>query len=295
MIPVFLLLTGGSLEAFGITNFVGSEGNDGNDDYDPYYDYGGCTAPDADNYDPGASWDDGSCYWDGGGNGNDCYPDWWWQNEAIFDHDHNGQGFNNDLRVQVDFRDLNSCNEHMNNGYFEIMVGDDSRILEYNFHDEFTINEHYMDLAPGDYYVTVDYHTYDGSSWSGPTAWVTMEDEPCVADLRHKSSNLWLVSGSEDEVEVEMTLINDNDCEGRFEVMFSTYRNDTYVDTLDYPVFGYIDVQGPGESHYFWIHDTWDKLEPGEWWFETRFRPVDGSEECCWQTNKVLIKEPSQS
>ena len=169
------------MEAIGITNFFGSDDSD--DDYDPdyYVEYGGCMNPDAENYDEFASWDDGSCYFDnsgGGGGPPDCNPDWWWQNEAIFDYDHNGQGYNNDLRVQVDFRDLNSCNIHMNNGWFEIMVGDDSRILEYNFHDEFTINEHYLDLAPGEYYVSIDYYTYDGSHWGGPEAWVTMESEP---------------------------------------------------------------------------------------------------------------------
>ena len=74
----------------------------------------------------------------------DCVPDWWWKDEAIFDHDHNGQGYNNDLRVQVTFRDLNTCNIHMNNGYFEIMVGEESQILEYNFHDEF----HYQRALP---------------------------------------------------------------------------------------------------------------------------------------------------
>jgi hypothetical protein len=178
--PVFLLLTGGSMEAFGITNVFGSDDSD--DDYDPIYvEYGGCLNPDALNYDPEADYEDGSCEFEnsgGGGGPPDCKPDWWWQNEAIFDHDHDGQGFNNDLRVQVDFRDLAECNEHMNNGYFEIMVGDDDRILEHNFHDEFTINEHYLNLPAGDYYVSVDYYTYDGNSWSGPTAWVTMESEP---------------------------------------------------------------------------------------------------------------------
>jgi len=54
--PVFLLLTGGSMEAFGITNVFGSEDSD--DDYDPIYvEYGGCMNPDAENYDEGASWD----------------------------------------------------------------------------------------------------------------------------------------------------------------------------------------------------------------------------------------------
>lgn len=41
--PVFLLLTGGSLEAIGITDFVGSDDDDGGDDV--YVEYGGCMAP----------------------------------------------------------------------------------------------------------------------------------------------------------------------------------------------------------------------------------------------------------
>ena len=60
--PVFLLLTGGSLEAIGITDFVGSD--DDYEDDETYLEYGGCLAADAANYDPDASWDDGSCFWD---------------------------------------------------------------------------------------------------------------------------------------------------------------------------------------------------------------------------------------
>ena len=95
----------------------------------------------------------------------DCVPDWWWKNEAIFDHDHDGQGYNNDLRIQVDFQDLNSCNEHMNNGYFEIAIGDEVHIVEQNFHDQYSLNEHYLNLDAGDYYVAISYETYDGSYW----------------------------------------------------------------------------------------------------------------------------------
>ena len=57
--PLFLILGGGSLEALGITDW---SGDDDDDDYSS--EYGGCTAYDATNYDPDASWDDGSCYWD---------------------------------------------------------------------------------------------------------------------------------------------------------------------------------------------------------------------------------------
>jgi len=287
IIPLMLLITGGSMEAFGVIDVFGSE-----EDYDPYYDeYGGCLASDAENYDPGASWDDGSCYWDnngGGGNG-DCEPDWWWKDEAIFDHDHNGQGFNNDLRVQVTFRDLNQCNIHMNNGYFEIMVGDDSRVLEYNFHDEFNINEHYLDLPAGDYHVTVDYYTYDGSMWNGPEAWVTMESEPtCAMDLIHKEAELYLINGN--ELEVAMIIQSNNDCEGEVDFMFSLYHNNTYQSTVEYGVLPVFTVSGTGEYRITMAHSDWKNLGEGLWNLETRFHTESDGEICCIMTNKVEVK-----
>ena len=67
MTPLFLLLTGGGLEALGIIDVMDSE----EDDFDgDYYEVWGCTAPDAENYMPDATHDDGSCSWDdnnGGG------------------------------------------------------------------------------------------------------------------------------------------------------------------------------------------------------------------------------------
>lgn len=297
--PVFLLLTGGSMEAFGVINMFGSDDSD--DDYDPIYvEYGGCLNPDALNYDPEADYEDGSCEFEnsgGGGGPPDCEPDWWWQNEAIFDHDHNGQGFNNDLRVQVDFRDLAQCNEHMNNGYFEIMVGDDSRILEYNFHDEFIINEHYLDLPAGDYYVTVDYYTYDGSHWSGPTAWVIMESEPetCEMELTWKESNLRLINGGHD-LEVEMIIENINDCEGDVAFMFSLYRNNSYQSTVEYDDIYGLRVTGYQTYTITFEHASWQNLGDGEWSIETRFRPLDtGIEDCCQQTNSVVIEPEPES
>ena len=294
--PVFLLLTGGSMEAFGVINMFGSDDSD--DDYDPdyYVEYGGCMNPDAKNYDEWASWEDGSCEFDdsgGGGGPPDCEPNWWWQNEAIFDHDHNGQGFNNDLRVQVDFRDLNQCGEHMNNGYFEIMVGEEDRILEYNFHDEFTINEHYLNLPAGDYYVTVKYYTYDGSMWSGPETWVTMESEPtCVTDLIHKEAELYLIGGN--ELEVAMIIQSNNDCESEVDFMFSLYHNDTYQSTVEYGVLPLFTVSGTGEYRITMAHSDWKNLGEGLWNLETRFYTESDGEVCCIMTNKVEVKSDSE-
>lgn len=341
LIPVFLLLTGGSMEAFGIIDVFGS------DDYEePYYEeVWGCTNYDALNYDPMATNDDGSCQFDNGNGGTipppscdesilarnwdyvindnevtlfvditrtsqgdcpkqmevflhydlfyenayfatfdniriiiedgnteehsftipdeldegdweidprtriqgqdevfhepygfyiesdepDCVPDWWWKNEAIFDHDHDGQGFNNDLRVQVDFQDLNACNEHMNNGYFEIEVGDDVRVIEQNFHNQYTINEHYLNLDAGDYLVKISYHTYDGSHWGGPEAWVTMESEP--APSQDCSPYLYSLNLAINTVnsETEAVAESDMDCSAsgseEVSVWFAVYEN----------------------------------------------------------------------
>jgi len=339
LIPVFLLLTGGSMEAFGVIDVFGSD--DSNYEDDDYYEVWGCTNYDALNYDPMATDDDGSCQFDNlpppycdesinarnwdyvinpnnevtlfvditrtsQGNcpkqmevflhydlfyenayfatfdnirviiedGNteehsfmipdeldegdweidprtriagqeevfhepysfyiesdepDCIPDWWWKNEAIFDHDHDGQGYNNDLRVQVDFQDLNACNEHMNNGYFEIVVGDDTRIIDQNFHDQYTINEHYLNLPAGDYYVIISYETYDGSSWGGPESWVTMESEPVQSqDCSPFLYSLNLAINTVNS-ETEVVAESDMDCSAsgseEVAVWFAVYEN----------------------------------------------------------------------
>ena len=283
LVPIFLLITGGSMEAFGVIDIW--ESDDADDDYEDYEQVWGCTAWDAENYNPDATDDDGSCWWDNGGGGgggppcnwiwddtsytNDnmpdslyvrvsfssfqcehelegdfeihlirdgehydmeeefqakffenydlefqfddlssgtytihasfesydgsdwhwdsprdyrfeesCEPNWIWSNEAIYDLDNDGQGFNNDLKVQVRFMDDNKCDIHMNDGYFYINIdGYDSRTIDNNFHDEYFVDETFMNLPEGSYYVEIGYYTNDGSSWGGPNAWVNMEAE----------------------------------------------------------------------------------------------------------------------
>lgn len=290
IIPLMLLITGGSMEAFGVIDVFGS---DDSDYEEPYYgEVWGCTVLDAENYNPDATHDDGSCWWNdnnGGGGEPNCEPDWWWKDEAIFDHDHNGQGFNNDLRVQATFRDLNQCNIHMNNGYFEIMVGSESRIMEVNFHDEYTINEHYLDLEAGDYYVELDYYTYDGSHWNGPEAWATMESEPtCATDLIHKDAELYLINGN--ELEVAMIIQSNNDCEDDIDFMFSLYHNNTYQSTVDYGVLPVFTISGTGEYRITFAHSDWKNLGEGLWNLETRFYTESDGEVCCIMTNKIEVK-----
>ena len=56
----------------------------------------GCTDPGAENYDPSATQDDGSCYFEP-----PCDSNWEWENVVIRSADINGEGFNNDLEIKV--------------------------------------------------------------------------------------------------------------------------------------------------------------------------------------------------
>jgi len=176
--PVMLLLTGG----VGLDFFL--DNNDGDDSSgDEWVEYGGCLNPEADNYDPEADYDDGTCTFEnsgGGGGPPDCNSDWRWDAVTIQDFDANGEGFNNDLQIQMTFNDWNKCNRHME-GHFVVDIWDETRgfmwdqyHIDNKFHDQYTIDDHHYDLEAGDYVVSVEYH-FDGSHWAGPSALVTME------------------------------------------------------------------------------------------------------------------------
>jgi len=106
--PVMLLLTGG----VGLDFFL--DNNDGDDSSgDEWVEYGGCLNPEADNYDPEADYDDGTCTFENSGGGGGppyCNSDWRWDAVTIQDFDANGEGFNNDLQIQMTFNDWNKCN-----------------------------------------------------------------------------------------------------------------------------------------------------------------------------------------
>ncbi len=182
--PVMLLLTGG----VGLDFFLDNDDGGGSSwEDDEYYEIWGCTAPDAENFNPDATNDDGTCYWDT--TGPPCNSDWRWDAVTIQDFDANGEGFNNDLQILMTFNDWNKCNRHME-GHFAVEIWDETRGFMWNqyqitnkFHDQYTIDDHHYDLAAGDYVVSVEYH-FDGSHWSGPSTLVTMESEPEPEPIR---------------------------------------------------------------------------------------------------------------
>lgn len=409
--PIFLLITGSGMEAFGITNFVGED----DDDYDPdyYVEYGGCLNPDALNYDEYASWEDGSCEFDdsGGGGGppqdcnwvwddtsytddnmpdslyvrvsfssfqcehelegdfevhlmrdgehydmeevfhakffenydlefnfddlqpgiytihtsfdsyegsewhwdsprdyrfeESCEPNWWWHNEAIYDFDNDGQGFNNDLKVQVRFMDDNKCNVHMDDGYFQVNVdGYETRTINNNFHDEFFIDETFMNLPEGNYFVDVDYFTNDGgSNWNGPDAWVTMEGEPqqsveCnpyVYSLQLFVQNV----NQENTVSVDSDLDCSNvDGSQEITVFFAVYENgsntsqpplksnfDNYtISGAEYDVKSILledfEVANNNKYDFFWVA-IWETGSTDYQWLDVEIGEIESQSEPC--------------
>jgi len=72
--PVFLLVSGGSLEALGIINVF--DGEEYEEWEEPYVEYWGCTDWDAMNYDEYANMDDGSCEYHVYGCTNDAAPNY---------------------------------------------------------------------------------------------------------------------------------------------------------------------------------------------------------------------------
>jgi hypothetical protein len=289
--PVLLLLTGGSMEAFGLTNWLGSDDDDYDDD-DYYVDYGGCTAPDADNYDPMASWDDGSCYWhdnNGGGGGpphQSC--DWQWSDSSYTD-----DGQPNTLFIVGSFSSF-QCPHEME-GDFRVHLFkdgqhyDEDEFFGISFRESYDIYHSFEDLEEGDYTIQFRFDTYDGSNWNWDSPNSYYFEQACVPSVSY--DNLVLITNN-DDLTVEADFQDENGCGAEIQVMISTYLNDAYVESIEYE-----DIQT------FWIsevgttnikvenYDGLKDLEDGNWKVEFRFRTVNGNENCCEMSNEVEIDE----
>tara|TARA_B100001778_G_scaffold334953_1_gene349574 strand:+ start:4505 stop:6811 length:2307 start_codon:yes stop_codon:yes gene_type:complete len=292
--PIMLLLTGG----VGLDFFLDNEdGGDSSWEDDEYYEIWGCTAPDAENYMPDATDDDGSCYWDT--TGPPCNEDWRWDEVLIRDWDANGEGYNNDIEVVVLFNDWNKCNRHMDQGFFEVKVINDENGQEYDtwssyekFHDEFRINHHVYDVPVGDYIVRVDYYS-DGSHWSGPSALVTMEnqDDDCNTDI---VINELVLTANGDDLNLYVDYQDNGDCNDPtpIQMQLALYKNDGYQDYFIANNNYFVAAVG---QTYFNINQDDNELmrdvEDGEWKIEFRWW-IEGEEEnCCVMTNAEIVDE----
>ncbi len=160
--PVLLLLTGG----MGLEFFLDENGG-GSDEY--YEEVWGCTAPDADNYMPDATIDDGSCFWhdnNGGGGGpphQSC--NWEWNDNSYLDDNEP-----NTIYVRASFSSF-QCPHEME-GDFRMVVFKDGEFYDEEidvnmvFYENQDLGHEFNDLEEGDYTLKFRFDTYDGSNWN---------------------------------------------------------------------------------------------------------------------------------
>jgi hypothetical protein len=293
-VPVFLLLTGGSMEMVGLTDWFGSDDdNDYDDDY--YVDYGGCTASDADNYDPMATWDDGSCYWDnnnGGGGGPPQHCDWSWSDSSYTD-----DGQPNTLYVVGSFSSF-QCSQEME-GDFRVHLFkdgqhyDEDEFFGIKFRESYEIYHTFEDLEVGDYTIQFRFDTYDGSNWNWDSPRNYYFEESCVASPDY--NNLILITNNND-LTVEVDFEDENDCGVDIEILISTYLNYGFIETIDYSEIETFRISEFGTTNIkIENYEGLKDLEDGNWQVEFRFRTINTNgndyEDCCEMSNQVEIDE----
>ena len=231
--PVFLLLTGGSMEAFGIIDVFGSDDSDYEDD--DYYEVWGCTAPDAENYMPDATVDDGSCWWEnnnGGGGGpphGNC--DWSWQDNSYTNDD-----VPNSLFISASFSSF-QCPHEMN-GDFRVIIFKDGEFYDeeidvnMKFYENQDLGHEFTDLEEGDYTIKFRFDTYDGSNWDwdSPRNYFIEDTTECSAFLQNQQA--YLVEDDEEKDAITMTVdiaipseVGDACDSEQFELTWRLYSN----------------------------------------------------------------------
>ena len=294
-VPVFLLLTGGSMEMVGLTDWFGSDDGDDYDDDDYYMDYGGCTASDAENYDPVATWDDGSCWWDdnnGGGGGPPQHCDWSWSDSSYTDNENP-----NTLFTVGSFSSF-QCPHEME-GDFRIVIFKDGQFYDEKidtnmiFYENQDLGHEFNDLEDGDYTIQFRFDTYEGSNWNWDSPRNYYFEESCIASPNY--SNLILIMNN-DDLTVEADFEDENDCGVDIEIMISTYLNNGFIETIEYSEIETFRVSEFGTTNIkIENYDGLKDLEDGIWQVEFRFRTTNTNgndyEDCCDMSNQVEINE----
>ena len=267
--PILLLATGG----VGLDYFLEDGDNDSweGDEYEMW----GCTAPDAENYNPDATDDDGSCFWSNGNGGTgppDCIENWNWDQVEIRDFDSNGQGYNNDIMVRTNFNDWSRCNAHMD-GYFIISVDNDETGENYDMHqindkfnDEFYVDHHVYDVPTGEYVVSITYHK-GPNFWEGPSTLLTMEEDEKELDIQNHQ--LSLVGDNELKAEFNLLVEGDFCCED-IEIVWEVQMNGYYDDGLKRFTQHSYDEEG-----YIQLEQYWNDMADGNYHVRIEVKSMD--------------------
>lgn len=213
LIPFFLLLTGGGLEAFGVIDIVDSESEQNVDEWDEVW---GCTAFDADNFNPEATADDGSCRWGGnnggGGGGPPCNPMWRFDDYSYM--------VDSNIVVEFDFYDNEGCGIQLN-GHFVVFLYqngesyDDAFVNVGEFKDFVSGGTSFDDLPEGNYHFMVEFHDIEcedgscehGDEWTSPhqPSFYIEEEEPLVCDAYLQNEQAYLESGDAEQDAVRVS------------------------------------------------------------------------------------------
>ena len=204
--PLFLLVTGGGLEALGIIDVMGGEEDNWNDDG---YEVWGCTAPDAENYMPDATHDDGSCFWDdnnGGGGGPPQNCDWRWDDTSYTNDEEPDT-----LYVLASFSSP-QCPHEMHGDFSMGLIKDGEFLISEDdygmkFYENQDLGHQFVDLEAGTYRLEFHFHNYETNSdwnWQSPRTYVIEEPMECDAFLQNQM--VFLDDKDEEQNAVTMTV-----------------------------------------------------------------------------------------
>ena len=245
MTPLFLLATGGGLEALGIIDMMESEEDD---HYDPSFaEIYGCTAPDAQNYMEEATMDDGSCTWSdnhGGGGGPPVNCQWSWEDNSFMD---NG----NFLVIRATFGD-DSCPHEMEGRFTVELIKDNEYYDEdewdnIRFKHNYDLEHQFVDLEPGVYRNHFSFETDDGSNWN----WDSPETHEVFDDTCYPQTELDepMLTTEGNDLVVDLVFSDMGGCGQDIEIEMEVWNAGELYDNLDY-----------GEVHFgvFWIEPEGD-------------------------------------
>jgi hypothetical protein len=239
--PILLLLTGG----VGLDFFLDEESNSNSDDY--YTEIWGCTAPDADNYMPDATNDDGSCWWDdnnGGGGGPPVNCDWTWQDNSYMD---NG----NFLVIRAEFSSPN-CPHDMEGDFTVELIKDNEYQVEdernsVKFKGSYSLDHSFSDLEAGVYRNHFSFETYDGSNWNWDSPKThEVKDDTCYPQTELDAPSL---SAEGNDLIIDLIFSDMGGCGQDIEINIEVWDSGELYDTLEY---------GEVHSGVFWIEPEGD-------------------------------------
>ena len=209
--------------------------------------YWGCMDMNAENYDPMATEDDGSCYWDdnnGGGGGPPVNCDWTWQDNSYMD---NG----NFLVIRAEFSSPN-CPHDMEGDFTVELIKDNEYQVEdernsVRFKGSYSLDHSFSDLEAGVYRNHFSFETYDGSNWNwdSPKTHEVMDDT-CYPQTELDAPSL---SAEGNDLIIDLIFSDMGGCGQDIEINIEVWDAGELYDTLDY---------GEVHSGVFWIEPEGD-------------------------------------